>query len=161
MIGRSPRRGDWVAASEPIQGGLFSGTAIAKGTHGVVNSVNYGFFSSTVAVTFGGGLSPVDRIVPTHKLRIIRRGAGVERFQLHQSRLAVARAAIALFLCWPVIQWVAQYVWMNRGFDGITAAFAAGVLDSIGSYLAMFITDPIKALIYFGFLGLLGRFAWR
>jgi hypothetical protein len=85
----------------------------------------------------------------------------VERFKACKRRVAAARAALALFIVWPVISFAAQYVWQNHGFSGITAAFALGVVESFASYLEMLLTKPVRAAVYLGFLGLVGRLAWR
>jgi hypothetical protein len=120
-----------------------------------------GWFTSRADVEFGSGLGTVRASVPTHQLRLVRRAEGIDRFSTRQRRLAVARAALVLFLAWPIIWWCIQYVWINRTFSGIASAFAVSIVYSIGNWITMLIADPVEGLIHLGFLWVVGRLAWR
>lgn len=157
----SIREGDWVTATESLVYGLLGGSTIKAGTRVVVTNVANGWFNSTASVRWDGGFGTVSTTVPTRHLRVVRHGGGVDRFVSHQGRLTAARAALALFLIWPVIKWVVEYVWLNKGFSGITGAFALGMVDSIDGWITMLVASPVHAVIYFAFLGLIGRWAWR
>jgi hypothetical protein len=99
--------------------------------------------------------------VPTRHLRRIRKDGGIDAFLTRQDRLTVVRAALALFMAWPVLSFVGHYAFAHRSFKGITEAFAAGALQSIGDWIVMLVSNPVHALFYLAFLGILGRFAWR
>jgi hypothetical protein len=157
----SVQEGDWVKATDTLTVGMFGGSMIRPGTKGVVTSVISGWFSSRAAVTFDGEFGTVRATVPVSKLRVVRRGGGVEAFTSRRGRLMAARAGLMIFVAWPVISFVAQYLWLNHGFSGITRAFALGVIDSFGDYLNMLLTSPVRGALYLGFLGLVGRLAWR
>lgn len=157
----SIREGDWVRSRENLAYGLLGGSTIKSGTRGVVTGVANGWFSSTASVRWDGGFGTVSTTVPTRHLQVVRHGGGVNRFVAHQGRLTAARAALALFLMWPVIKWVVEYVWLNKGFSGITGVFALGMVDSIGDWITMLVSSPVHAIIYFTFLGLIGRWAWK
>lgn len=157
----SVRNGDWVKADGEINTGLFAGPTISAGTKGVVIGVSTGWFSSRAEVEFDSGLGTVRATVPAHQLRLVRRNGGLDRFLTRQRRLSAARAALFVFLAWPVAWWCVQYVWQNKGTDGISAAFALGVIDSLGQWLTMFIANPAGTLVYVAFLWALARLAWR
>lgn len=154
------REGDWVRnrATMPVTiSDHLSKSGIKPGTRGVVTATT----GSRANVTFDGGIGTVSTTVPIRSLRVVRRGGGVDRFATHQSRLNAARAALALFLAWPVISWVIQYVWINKSFSGMIPAFAVGVLQSIGDWITLLVTSPLHTVIYLVFLAILGKLAWR
>lgn len=161
MTWGSVQEGDWVKATHTLTIGMFRGPSIKPGTKGVVTSVIPGWFNSRATVAFDGGFGTVSVTVPVSKLRVVRRGGGVGPFKARQGRMTAARVALAFFIAWPTISFVAQYAWANHGFSGITGAFAIGVVESFGYYVDMLLTNPIRAAVYLVFLGLVARLAWR
>ncbi|CAI9413189.1 hypothetical protein [Nocardioides sp. T2.26MG-1] len=157
----SVRDGDWVKVDTDINLGMLGGTTIKAGTKGVVTGVSTGWITSRADVQFDSGFGTAHANVPTHRLRLIRPNGGVDRFTTRQRRLAAARSALLLFLAWPIIWWAIQYVWINRGFSGITSGFALSIVGSIGDWIIMVISNPVKGIIYLGFLWIVGRLAWR
>jgi hypothetical protein len=157
----SLRDGDWVKADTTIRAGLLGGTRIKAGTKGIVTGVSTRWLTSRADVEFHSGFGTVRVSVPTHRLHLVRRDGGVDRFTERQQRLAAARLALLVFFAWPITWWCVQYVWINKSFSGMTSAFAISIVDSIGDWITMLTSNPIKGLIYLGFLWLAGRLAWR
>lgn len=153
--------GDWVKTDTDIRVGMFGGTTIRAGTKGVVTGVSTGWLTSRAVVEFDSGFGTVRASVPTHQVQLVRRDGGIERFTSRQRRLAVARLALLLFLSWPIIWWCLQYVWINKSFSGITSGFAISIVDSIGDWITMLVSNPVKGVVYLGFLWVVGRLAWR
>lgn len=154
------RDGDWVQVDTDVKVGMLGGT-VKAGTKGVVTGVSTGWITSRAHVQFDGGFGAVHANVPTYRLRLIRPNGGVDRFTTRQRRLAATRAALLLFLAWPIIWWAVQYVWINKGFSGITSGFALSIVQSIGDWIIMLVSNPVKGIIYLGFLWIVGRLAWR
>src|SRR5205823_836202 len=127
--------GDWVKATKPLRIGLLGGGTIRAGTKGVVTAVERGLWTARAAVAFDGGFGTVRATVPTRHLGRVRSGGGVDRFHRRQRHVAAARAGFALFLAWPVISWCIQYIWINKGFTGITGAFAIGIVQSAEDWI--------------------------
>jgi hypothetical protein len=71
-----------------------------------------------------------------------------------------ARLGLALVLLFPILQFVVQYVWVTHSFDGITAAFAMGCVQSLLDMLTGFFEHPVKSLLYFGALAVMSRLAF-
>lgn len=160
MMWGTIREGDWVKNRDTVPvtlGDQLSKSGIKPGTRGVVTATT----GSRASVTFDGGIGTVSATVSIRKLRVVRRGGGVDRFATRQSRLNAARAALALFLAWPVISWIVQYLWINKSFSGMVPAFAAGVLQSFGDWITLLVTNPFHTVIYLAFLTILGKLAWR
>lgn len=160
MIWGGLQVGDWVKANRTVPVTFtdsITESGVRPGTMGVVTDTA----GSRVQVAFEGGFGTVDAWVPTRHLRVVGRGRGVGSFRSHARRIAVARAALSLFLAWPVLKFLAIYGWTHHGFSGVTSAFALAVIDSIGDWLAMLVQQPVKTVVYLIFLGILGRLAWR
>ena len=85
--------------------------------------------------------------------------SGARRSSGWARRVTAARAALAVFLAWPVLQFVAVYGWRHRGLNGIAGAFAVGLLGSVVDWLRMLIQQPVKTIVYVMFLGALTRLA--
>jgi hypothetical protein len=156
----SVAEGDWVKvqATVPVTfSDHLTGSGIKKGTRGVVTSIG----SGRAEVRFDTGLGGVSAWVPTRHLSVVRRGGGVAAFNDRITRLSVARAALIVFLSYPVWSFVIMYGWVNKGFDGITVAFALGVVQSIGDWMTMFVSAPVKTIVWVGFLWVLALLAWR
>ena len=152
--------GDWVRATASIpvtvsdrltgQGGLPAGTL------GVVLD-RYG---SRLRVEFDAGWGTATATVNGRSVRVVRRAGGTSAFRTRTRRLTLARLAVAVALALPVLQFVAAYIWAYRTFNGIVPAFVEGaVYGAQDSFLAA-LHQPRQAIIYFGVIALLSRFAF-
>lgn len=118
-----------------------------------------GFLTTRADVEFRPGWGIVQVNVPSRHLRVTRQCGGTDEFRRHSSHLAAARTALCLFLCWPIVSWVLQYVWLNKGVNGITGAFAIGIVQSAEDWLIMLLAHPVRGATYLCFLAVLSRLA--
>lgn len=152
--------GDWVKANRVLPVSLTDHliqSGIKPGTRGVVTATS----GSRRLVDFDGGFGTVSVWVERRALQVIRYGGGIGSFRSSARRRTIARVAFVLFLAWPFIQFAVAYAWVNKGFDGMTIALADGIVQSVFDWLNMLITQPIKTVIYFGFLWVTGKVALR
>jgi hypothetical protein len=150
--------GDWVRSRARLPVTLADHllqSGIKPGARGVVTATS----GSRALVDFDAGLGTVSASVSQRHLRVVRRGGGIGSFKTNAHRRLIARVALIIFLALPVLQFLAAYAWINRGFDGITVAFAEGVVQSVLDWLNMLLTQPARTAIYIGCLWVVARLA--
>jgi hypothetical protein len=158
-MGRRPEPGDWVRATRRLpvtvtdhltDGGLPAGTrGVVVGGRGRYTEVEFRAVLGTARVR-----------VPTDGLRLDRRGGGREAFRNRSRRVTAVRLALAAFLLLPLAHFVGSYTWEHRSLDGLVPAFAVAAVNSAGDWLFTAIDQPVRALVYTGFLAALTRIAF-
>ncbi|GGD24606.1 hypothetical protein [Nocardioides daphniae] len=160
MWGRPAQPGDWVSATTKISTGLLddlTGGGLPAGSRGVVTDRS----GRWLTVEFDNGPGTTTARVKDSHCHIARRGGGRDRFHDRTRRMSIVRLALAAFLLWPFAQFFALYLWYNRTLDGIMPALALATLESVGDFAAQIVTEPVRTLLYLGFLAVLGRLAFR
>lgn len=160
MWGRPAQPGDWVRATTTVPTGLLddlTGGGLPAGSRGVVT----GRSGRWLTVDFDNGLGITTTRVKDSHCRIDRRGGGRQRFHQNASRMTIVRLALAGFVLWPLAQFLAYYLWHNRTLDGVVPALLLATLDSVGDLGIHLITNPVRTVLYLGFLAVVGRIAFR
>lgn len=154
MWGASPEPGDWVTARRPIAHGLTG--SIRAGTKGVVTRRDGSF----IDVDFATGYGTASVSTRVSNCTVTRSNGGLEQFRRRTHVLSTIRVVLALYLLWPIISFTAQYLWQEHTLDGIEATFAVAAIESVTELLGSMIADPIRGVVYLGFLTVLARIAF-
>jgi hypothetical protein len=158
MWGIAPEPGDWVTTRRVIKATWsdhLTGSGIPVGTKGVV----VGRQGGTVSMEIGGS----GRVVraPVGSLRLTRRHGGWETFHARRRRMTIVRIALACFLLFPIVQFVVLHLLHHRSTDGLVPSFAEAALLSVDEMVSMLVQNPVRAVVYFAFLAVLGRIAFK
>lgn len=160
MWGRPAQPGDWVRATTTIPTGLLddlTGGGLPAGSRGVVTDRS----GRWLTVDFDNGLGTITTRVKDSHCCVDRRGGGWQRFHDGNRRMTIVRVALGGFLLWPLAQFLTLYLWHNRTLDGFVSALALASFESIGDLANQLISNPVRTLVYLGFLAVLGRIAFR
>lgn len=152
-----PQAGDWVRTVTVVPVTFtdrVGGGGLPSGTRGVVLAT----YGGRVEVELDAQWGSITTTVRTGDVRVVRRDGGVGSFRQRTRRLVLARLAVGLMLALPLLQYAISYVWTYHSFDGITAELVTGTLLGVGDSIGAALSEPWKALIYFGVLAVLGRF---
>lgn len=165
-FGGSPRRGDWVTAVATIPvtlaDHLRTDAGIHAGTRGVVLDDPRGWFQRTVTVRFDIGLGGLHDVqTPMNKIKVSRRGAGLDTFTTRARWLAMLRLGVAIALSIPVLYFVLVYLWTFHTVDGLLTALMTTCLDSAGAMVGFALDRPLQAAMFLLASWALGRFAFR
>ncbi len=159
MFWSSPQVGDWVRTTRVEHPGVMDvlmGNGVAEGSKGVVVACRGG----SVDVDVDDGWGTTRLTIPRHRVKVVRRAGGVERFRSRTGRLAAVRVGVLLAFALPSMWFVVSYWWSNRTFDGIAMAYLMGVLDSAVWIAVRAIHEPIATLVFVVVTSVLWRFAW-
>jgi hypothetical protein len=160
----TPRESDWIVTTRPIKVGLSDylmgdDAGVKPGTRGVITKT-HGWNSLEARLDTGLFGSVTVRVKP-HQVRVVRRGGGIDLFEARASRLAWARAGVALALVAP-LAWFAVSWFLGGGSDeGFVAAVIDSVIYGAIDLLGYVFASPVQALAYVGLLAIAGRFAFR
>lgn len=160
MWDRPAQPGDWVRATTEVSTGLLddlTGGGLPAGTRGVVT----GRSGRWLTVDFDNGLGTTTTRVKDSDCHIDRRRGGRRQFHNRARRMMIVRLALVGFLLWPFVQFFTLYFWHNRTLDGVISALALATLDSVGDLAIQLLNNPVRTLLYLGFLLVLGRIAFR
>lgn len=152
--------GDWVSATSTIPITLsdhVTGDGIRSGTRGVVTAVT----GSQVTVDFDSGWGLHTATVSSRDLRRIRAGGGVERFRSRARTTTLIRLGLAIALLFPIVLFVADYLWTFHTLDGIVPAFLTTALDSVGDWIGAAVAHPMHTLVFGVVIGLVSRWVFR
>lgn len=159
MWGAAPEPGDWVRARKTIPCTFTDsllGGGVRPGTKGVVTRRSGSF----IDVDFAIGYRKTSVSTPASNCSIDRRAGGLEQFRRRAHVIATIRVALALFILWPFISFVVQYLWQEHTLDGIEASFALAALDSGVVLVGSLIDDPVKTVLYLVFLAVAAKIAF-
>lgn len=152
--------GDWVRTTRTVPltltDRLLGDGGLPRGTRGVVIARRGGRLD--VELDVGWGITRAT--VKTRDVRAVRRGGGVGEFRARRSRLATARFAVAVALTLPLAHFTILYWWTYRSFDGFVPALVTAALYSAEDSFVAALHQPVKAILYFAVVALLGRFAF-
>ena len=159
----SPDVGDWVRTTKSVPVTLtdsLMGTGLPAGTRGVVLEAG-GLFGTWLVVKLDGGFAGrvTVRLRASH-VRVLRRRAGVDRFDRAVARRTAMRAGATLALVAPIVWFVGSYVVSTGGTDGMLPALAEGVILSFIELVQYFVTSPMQAAIYCALAWGFGRLAF-
>jgi len=152
--------GDWVSTTSAIPVTLsdhLTGGGIRSGTRGVVTAVS----GSRVTVDFDSGWGLHTATVSMRNLRRARAGGGVERFRSRARTTTLIRIGLGIALCFPVVLFAVEYLWMFHTLDGIVPAFLTACLDSVGDWVGAAIAHPVHTLVFSVVVGLISRWVFR
>lgn len=156
--GRPIESGDWIRTTRKVAVTLSDdllGTGVPAGARGVVCERN----GSRLRVELEHGLGTVSVTVRARDCRVVRRRGGREGFHRWAGRRRAARLGLLCFVAWPLAEFTVLYWWYNRSFEGYTGELALALVDSTVEMAGHLIADPLRTVIYLGFLGLVGRIA--
>lgn len=157
--GRRPQPGDWVRLRRSFPANWYdvvSGGGLPAGALGVVTSRS----GRTLTVTFDTGFGSATTTVPDRACRVVRRGAGVARFQRRMGTRALIRTGVAAALLLPLVVYAGEYVLKQRGTEGLAASLASAVVHSAVESVTAAIENPLRAGIYATVVAALSRFAF-
>lgn len=157
--GRPIEPGDWVRITRKVPVTLaddFLGSGVPAGTRGVVCDRS----GSRLRVELDHGFATVAVTVRSRDCRLVRRRGGHENFHRAAGRRRAARVGLLCFMAWPLAQFTVLYWWYNRSFEGYTGELALALVDSAVEIADQLVTDPVRALVYLGFLTVVGRLAF-
>ncbi|ADG76384.1 hypothetical protein Cfla_3512 [Cellulomonas flavigena DSM 20109] len=155
----SPAVGDWVRTTRTEATSLtdvLQGGGLPAGTRGVVVSRDGRWARVRAEDTLG----TVEVTVPAHHLRVTARGRGEEAFARSAGLRSAVRVGAFLALAAPVLWFVVQYMWINRGTDGLLVALVLAALDSAAVSLLELVDDPVRAVLAAGLFALTARVAF-
>lgn len=132
------------------------GTGVPVGARGVVCERN----GSWLRVELEHGLGTTTVAVRARDCRVVRRRGGREGFHRWAGRRRAARLGLLCFMAWPLAQFTVLYWWYNRSFEGYINELALAVVDSTVEMADHLVTDPVRTLVYLGFLTVVGRLAF-
>lgn len=127
-----------------------SGTGVHSGKRGVV----VGTDGNRVRVTFEGRRGRTGW-VSGRNLGVVRRA------EADAGSPSAVRAALVLFMAWPVIGYLARYLWENGSFTGLGHALPTALGGSMSSWADMIAVDPAKTLVHMLFLAVVAALAQR
>lgn len=157
--GRPIEPGDWVRTVRKVPVTLADdllGTGAPAGARGVVRERR----SSRLRVELEHGLGTVVATLRARDCRLVRRRGGSEEFHRWADRRRAARIGLMCFVAWPLVQFSALYWWYYGSFEGYFGELALAIVDSAVDMADQLVTDPVRALVYLGFLTVVGRLAF-
>lgn len=143
--------GDWVTTTRVTKVSLtdqITDTGLPPGTLGVITARN----GSRVTVDLATGYGTITTVIPVRDLRTTRAGRGITSFHHRVGITTVIRLALAGFLLWPFGQYSIDYFAAYGSVDGFIESLPLAALDSLGASILAATNDPIRALVYAGFL---------
>lgn len=155
----TPEVGDWVRLKRrtPVS---FSDHLTDGGLPAGSRACVLGRTGSRLELEVDAGWGSTRVSVRSHDVTVIRRGGGSEAFARRVRLVTTVRVSLALVLVWPVLQFVATYLWVNRTFEDIVPAFVMGVLDGLPEQIEAAIAEPWKAVLSFLLFAVMGRIAF-
>lgn len=150
MTARRLQPGDVVRAQRTIPLRLsdrLAGRGVRSGRHGVVIATD----GRKARVTFDGRRYGGTGWVRSRNLGVVSRAPRPLAW------IVPVKAALVVFLGAPAIRFIVVHVWTHSGFDGFGTAIGNQVGDGMLACGQVATTDPYRAVLYLGFLGVVSR----
>ena len=155
----SPEVGDWVRLRHRVPVTMadhLTNGGLPKGARGCVVARR----GSRIDVDVDAGWGSSRATLKAADVTVMRRGGGTEAFARRVRLLTTVRVSLALVIAWPVLRFVAEYLWVNRSFDDIVPAFVLGVIEGIPDQIEAALAEPWKAVLSFALFAVMGRIAF-
>jgi hypothetical protein len=157
--GNGPRIGDWVKTTDVTAVSMtdhLSGSGLAPGTKGVMTAR----IGSSAEVRFDSGFGTFTAKVPVRRLRVIRRGGGVDRFEERATAWMWVRVGLIAVMVGPLLWASIQYLWVEHTLEGLLVFLIDGTLSAVANLAIGALMNPGKAVLFFAVSALLSRLAF-
>ena len=154
----SPEPGDWVRTARRLPVSTYdmlTGDGLPLGTRGLVRSYRHG----RLVVDLDTGWGTVTVSLRPRDCFVVRAGGGEQAFRRRASRVLLVRASVLAGLHLPLVLFVASYAWQRGTLDGVQGALVLAAIDSAFAAVEAAVHSPQQALLYYGVVALLLRFA--